>query len=53
VSHTYNPSHSEGSDQEDCDSKPAWANSLPDPISKKPITEKNVSGVAQAVKVLA
>jgi hypothetical protein len=35
VAHTCNPSYSGGRDQEDCDSKPAWANSSQDPISKK------------------
>jgi hypothetical protein len=32
VAHTCNPSYSGGRDQEDCGSKPAWANSLRDPI---------------------
>jgi hypothetical protein len=41
VAHTCNPGYSEGRDQEDCSSKPAWANSAQDPISKKkPFTEK-------------
>jgi hypothetical protein len=35
VAHTCNPSYSEGRDQEDRGSKPALANSLQDPISKK------------------
>jgi hypothetical protein len=35
-----NPSNSEGSDQEDRSSKPARANSLRDPISKKTFTER-------------
>jgi hypothetical protein len=35
VAHTYNPSYSGGRDQEDLSSKPAWSNSLWDPISKK------------------
>jgi hypothetical protein len=38
VSHTSNPSYSGGRDQEDRGSKPARANSLWGPISKKPIT---------------
>jgi hypothetical protein len=33
--HTCNPSYSGGRHQEDHSSKPAQANSLPDPISKK------------------
>jgi hypothetical protein len=33
------PSYSGGRDQEDHSSKPAWANSSQDPISKKPITK--------------
>jgi hypothetical protein len=43
-----NPSYSGGKDQEDCCSKPAWANSLQDPIPKIPITKK-AGGVAQGV----
>jgi hypothetical protein len=39
-SHTCNPSYSVGSDQEDCGSKPAWANSSQDPISKNPAQKK-------------
>jgi hypothetical protein len=35
VAHAYNPSYSEGGDQEDGSSKPAQANSLQDPIFKK------------------
>jgi hypothetical protein len=34
------PVYSGGRDQEDCGSKPAWANSLQDPMPKKPITKK-------------
>jgi hypothetical protein len=34
VAHACNPSYSEGRDQKDCGSKPAWSNSLQDPISK-------------------
>jgi hypothetical protein len=40
VTHACNPSYSGGRDQEDLGSKPAWANSLQDPISKIPITKK-------------
>jgi hypothetical protein len=40
VSHACNPSYSRGKDQEDFCYKPEWANSLQDPISKKPITQK-------------
>jgi hypothetical protein len=36
VTHACNPSYSEGRDQEDFSSKPAWANSLWDPILKNP-----------------
>jgi hypothetical protein len=35
-----NPSYSGGRDQEDCGSKPAWENSLQDPISKKKKSQK-------------
>jgi hypothetical protein len=35
VAHACNPSYSVGRDQEDRGSKPAWANSSGDPISKK------------------
>jgi hypothetical protein len=34
VAHSYNPSYSGGRNQEDSGSKPAWANSSQDPISK-------------------
>jgi hypothetical protein len=44
----YNPSYSRGRDQEDCSSKPDWANSLQDPISKKLITNK---GLGEWLKV--
>jgi hypothetical protein len=40
VAHICNPSYSGGSDQEDCDSKPAQANSSQDPNSKKPIMKR-------------
>jgi hypothetical protein len=40
VAHACNPSYSGGRDQADHDSKPAWANSLRDPISKIPFTKK-------------
>jgi hypothetical protein len=40
VTHTCNSSYSGDRDQEDCGSKPARANSLRDPISKKSITKK-------------
>jgi hypothetical protein len=50
MAHTYNPSNSEGRDQEDSRSKPAWANSLRDLISKTPITKiKRAGGVTQGV----
>jgi hypothetical protein len=37
---TYNPSDSVGKYQEDCSLKPAQANSLQDPISKKNPSQK-------------
>jgi hypothetical protein len=48
VAHACNPSYSEGRDQEDRGSKPAWANSSQDPISKI-LNTKRVGGVAQGV----
>jgi hypothetical protein len=41
VAHTCNPSYSGGRDQEGCTSKPAWANSLQDPILKMPFTKRS------------
>jgi hypothetical protein len=57
VAHTCNPSYSRGRDQEDGDSKPAWAKSSQDPISKKPFTHTHThththtktGGIAQGV----
>jgi hypothetical protein len=43
VDHACNPGYSGGRDQEDCSSKPAWANSSQDPISKISITEKGLA----------
>jgi hypothetical protein len=40
VTHTCNPSYLGGRGLEDHGSKPAWANSWQDPISKIPITKK-------------
>jgi hypothetical protein len=40
VAHTCNPSYSGGRDQENLGLKPAWANSLQNPISKLPNTKK-------------
>jgi hypothetical protein len=40
VAHTYNTNYSEGRGQEDYYSKPAWANSSTDPISKISNTKK-------------
>jgi hypothetical protein len=40
VAHAYHPSYSGGRDREDNGSKPAWANSSPDPILRKPIEKK-------------
>jgi hypothetical protein len=39
MAHICNPSYSGGRDQEDCNLKPAQANSSQDPISKNPITK--------------
>jgi hypothetical protein len=48
VAHAYNPSYSEGRDQEDWGSKPTQANSSRGPILKKPFT-KRAGGVTQGV----
>jgi hypothetical protein len=40
LAHTCNPSYSEGRDQENHGSKPGWANSSRDPISKIPYTKQ-------------
>jgi hypothetical protein len=50
VAHTCNSSYSEGRDEEDRDLKPARANSLRDPIWKKPMTKK---GLVEWLKVKA
>jgi hypothetical protein len=42
VAHTCEPSYSGGRDQEGCSSKPAWANSSRDPISKKKKQKKKL-----------
>jgi hypothetical protein len=42
VAHTCNPSYSEDRNQEDRSLKPAQANSLLDPISKKPLIKKGL-----------
>jgi hypothetical protein len=47
VAHACRPSYSEGRDQEDCGLKPAQANSLQDPISKKSLHKNRTDGVAQ------
>jgi hypothetical protein len=51
VAHAYNCSYSECSNQEDRGLKPAWANSLRDPIlkKKKNLSQKRADGVAQSV----
>jgi hypothetical protein len=48
MAHACNPSYSGGRDQEDGGSKPAQANSSPDPILKRP-SQKRTSGMAQDV----
>jgi hypothetical protein len=40
VAHGCNPNYAGGRDQKDRSSEPARANSLQDPMSKKPITKK-------------
>jgi hypothetical protein len=50
VAHACNHSYSEGRDQEDGGSKPAWANSLQDPILKNHNTKK---GLVEWLKVKA
>jgi hypothetical protein len=49
VAHACNPSYSRGRDQEDCGSKPAWAKSSSNPISKKNPSQERAGGVAQSV----
>jgi hypothetical protein len=49
VAHIYNPSYSEGRDQENCGSKPAWANiSARSYLKKKPFKKRSAE-VAQGV----
>jgi hypothetical protein len=48
VAQSCNSSYSGGRDREGWGSKPAWANSSYDPISKNP-SQKRASGVAQGV----
>jgi hypothetical protein len=50
VAHAYNPRYSSGRDQGDCGLKPAWANSLWDPISKVSNTCKRTGGVGPKFK---
>jgi hypothetical protein len=57
VAHAYNPGYSGGRDQENGGSKPAQANSSPEPISKKTKTKnkkitKKAGGVTQMVQHL-
>jgi hypothetical protein len=44
-----NPSYSGGRDQEDCGSKPAWANSSVKPYVKKTLHKKRDGRVAHGV----
>jgi hypothetical protein len=48
VAHTCNPSYSGGRGQKYCSSKPPWANSLRNLISKTPFTERT-GGVTPGV----
>jgi hypothetical protein len=48
IAHTYNPSYSGGTDQEEWGLRPDWANNSWHPISKKPIIKK-AGGVVQGV----
>jgi hypothetical protein len=50
VAHTCNPSYAGGTDQEECCSKPAWANSSKRPYLKKPFTK---IGLVEWLKVEA
>jgi hypothetical protein len=47
VAHACNPCYIGGRDQEDCGSKPSWANSSQDPISKKKNHKNRAGGVAE------
>jgi hypothetical protein len=49
VTHTCNPSYSGNRDQEDCSSKPAWANGSQDPILKNSSQKNRADGVTQGV----
>jgi hypothetical protein len=49
VVHACNPIYSGGRDQEDHGLKPAWGNSLWDPIPKN-LSQKRTGGVAQGVE---
>jgi hypothetical protein len=51
VAHDCKPNYLRGWDQEACSSRPDWANSSQDPISKL-TREKWTGGVAQAVEHL-
>jgi hypothetical protein len=51
VAHACNPSYSGGIDQENHGSKPAWANSSPDPISKTRITKSGEQGLVEWLKM--
>jgi hypothetical protein len=52
VAHAYNPSYLGGRDQEDQSSKPAWANSSGDPISKNPSQKNRAGRVTQVIEHL-
>jgi hypothetical protein len=49
VAHACNPSYSGDRDQEDCSSKPAWANSFVRFYLKKTLCKKRAGGVAQGI----
>jgi hypothetical protein len=53
VTHTCNPSYSGVRDQEDHGSKPAWANSLQDPILKKTTKTHHKKGLLEELTVKA
>jgi hypothetical protein len=49
MTHTCNPIHSGGSDEEEHSSKPAWASSSQDLILKKTHHKEKADGLAQGI----